>query len=226
MLWMRETEISPLDTPERSAALEARIGEIIGDIGNETVRQYYRQDFEARVRALFAPASATPFSRDKRFDRRNPQGRDFNRGDWKRGGRAQFRSAIRSRRHRRGLARARSSAAHKSAMPSREALILLAVIEHPWLLETHAEEFAELEFVHPDADRLRRAILEAGPDEAGSTQRRCRARSSGAGSRACSTGSRSRSPTPRIGRPGRARRRTMSLNGGRMSLPCIARRAR
>ena len=30
MLWLRETEISPLDTPERRAALEARIGEIVG----------------------------------------------------------------------------------------------------------------------------------------------------------------------------------------------------
>jgi DNA primase len=50
----------------------------------------------------------------------------------------------------------------KSAVPAREALILLAVLNHPWLLETHTEEFAELEFSHPDADLLRRAILEAG----------------------------------------------------------------
>ena len=54
----------------------------------------------------------------------------------------------------------------KSAMPAREALILLAIIQHPFLLGTHAEEFAELEFVHPDTDLLRRAILEAGTDEA------------------------------------------------------------
>ena len=43
----------------------------------------------------------------------------------------------------------------RSALPPREALILLAVINHPWLLETHAEELAELEFRHPDGDRLR-----------------------------------------------------------------------
>ena len=41
------------------------------------------------------------------------------------------------------------------------------------LLETHAEEFAELEFVHPDADLLRRAILEAGHDEAETDPERC-----------------------------------------------------
>ena len=53
----------------------------------------------------------------------------------------------------------------KSALPPREALILLAVVHHPWLLETHAEEFSDLEFRHPDADLLRRAVLEAGTAE-------------------------------------------------------------
>ncbi len=45
-------------------------------------------------------------------------------------------------------------------------MILLAVINHPWLLETHAEELAELEFRHADGDRLRRAILEAASGHA------------------------------------------------------------
>jgi DNA primase len=53
----------------------------------------------------------------------------------------------------------------RSASPPREALILLAVIQHPWLLESHAEEFAALEFLHAEADLLRRAILEAGTEE-------------------------------------------------------------
>ena len=49
----------------------------------------------------------------------------------------------------------------RTALPPREALILVAVINHPWLLEHHAEEFAELEFLNPDADQLRRAVLDA-----------------------------------------------------------------
>jgi DNA primase len=40
------------------------------------------------------------------------------------------------------------------------------VLHHPFLLERHAEEFAELDFVHGDADLLRRAMLEACHDEA------------------------------------------------------------
>ena len=52
----------------------------------------------------------------------------------------------------------------RSAVPAREALLLITVVNHPWLLENHAEEFAELELLNSDADLLRRAILEAGID--------------------------------------------------------------
>src|SRR4029077_1078536 len=90
MLWQREAQISPHDTPERKAALEARIGEMVGGIANETVRRYYREDFQARLRALFTRNAPAPFSRDRSFDRRNTQSRDFGRDfagrDWKRGG--------------------------------------------------------------------------------------------------------------------------------------------
>jgi DNA primase len=40
--------------------------------------------------------------------------------------------------------------------------MLMAVITHPWLLDNHAEEFAALEFLNPEADQLRSAILDAG----------------------------------------------------------------
>jgi DNA primase len=53
-----------------------------------------------------------------------------------------------------------------SAIPAREALILLGVSNHPWLLKDYAEELADLEFAHKDADSLRRAILNAVSDEA------------------------------------------------------------
>src|SRR5262249_27997572 len=53
VLWTRETEAGSLATPERRAALEARIGEITAGIGDETVRKYYRRDFGERLRKLF-----------------------------------------------------------------------------------------------------------------------------------------------------------------------------
>ena len=56
MLWARESEAGPFETPERRAAFEARLIEVTAAVGDETVRRYYRQDFAARLRQLFAPA--------------------------------------------------------------------------------------------------------------------------------------------------------------------------
>src|ERR1700688_2059765 len=59
VLWARESEAGSFDTPERRAALEARIGEVTNTIADETVRRYYRQDFSARLRQMFAPQNFT-----------------------------------------------------------------------------------------------------------------------------------------------------------------------
>jgi hypothetical protein len=40
---------------------------------------------------------------------------------------------------------------HRAAIPLREALILQAVINHPWLLHDHLEELAGVEFRHAGA---------------------------------------------------------------------------
>jgi DNA primase len=158
MLWMRETEGTAFDTPERRAALEARLNDITGTIGHEAVRKYYRQDLAERVRALFMPQQQAAFER-RRFESNKPRGEWRGRNQGGRNVREPF--APPSAR----LGQSRLIRGYKSAMPPREALILLAVIEHPWLLETHLEEFAELELVHPDADRLRRGVLEVASGE-------------------------------------------------------------
>ena len=49
----------------------------------------------------------------------------------------------------------------RSAISRREALILLSLINHPWLLHEHLEEVAALEFAHPEAHKLRAGIIAA-----------------------------------------------------------------
>jgi DNA primase len=155
LLWLRETEAGSFDTPERRAALERRIAEVVGAIGDEAVRRYYRQDLEARLQRLLAPPPAPDRGRgfDRDFSRRGKNRRSASRAE-----QPGFReiSGPRSARF------ATSSIVRgiRTGLPAREALILLAVINHPWLLEAHAEELAEIELRHPDADRLRRAMLD------------------------------------------------------------------
>jgi DNA primase len=174
MLWMRETASAQFDTPERRAGLEARINTVTAAIADEKVRKYYRQDLETRLRGLFAPAPS-------RAGKPGVPGRWQPRAGGQAGG---FRDRFAGRRTGRGGFPAESEPANlaplsprlassslvrgsRAALPAREALILLALVNHPWLLDTHSEEIAELEFLNPDADLLRRAILDAAHVHAG-----------------------------------------------------------
>ncbi len=174
MLWTRETESGGFDTPERRAALEARMAALAVSIGDDAVRKYYRQDFEQRLRRRFAPEpSFQSTNRERKFDRQKSSGmpRGAHLGahsgahqGTQRSGRGWSDPASRPpltllspRLHTSHIVRG-----FRSAIPSREALILVAIVNHPWLLDAHAEELSALEFLHPDSDVLRRAILDAG----------------------------------------------------------------
>ena len=167
LLWLRETESGLFGTPERRAALEARIHEVVRGIGDEQVRRYYAQDFGGRLRDLLMPAPARSTEPQPRYG--GAPGRSYG-GSNGRSGRFERRPRFGGGNTREPVpaAGARLSSTSpmvrgfRSALPPREALMLVAMVNHPWLLESHIEEFAELEFINPDADRLRRAILEAG----------------------------------------------------------------
>ena len=49
---------------------------------------------------------------------------------------------------------------HLTAVPRREALILQAALNHPWLLHDHLEELSQLEFRHGDAERLKAVLID------------------------------------------------------------------
>ena len=161
MLWARETEGHTFDTPERRAALEARINDVTAGIGDEAVRRYYRQDFNARLSQFFAPAQGQQRSGGNWRDPRSGGSfRERNGGDWRR---AAPRTAGRTMPYVVVSQQLASSPVHlgnRSTMSRREALILQAALNHPWLLHDHLEEFASLEFRHPDAERIKSALID------------------------------------------------------------------
>ena len=55
VIWSREIEGGNFATPERRAALEARIGELANSVRDEVVRRYYREDLIQRLQRTFAP---------------------------------------------------------------------------------------------------------------------------------------------------------------------------
>ncbi len=56
LLWQRETEAGGFETPERRAALEARIEGLVATIVDRKVRHHYSQDLRNRCWHLFKPA--------------------------------------------------------------------------------------------------------------------------------------------------------------------------
>ncbi|MFA6264359.1 MAG: DNA primase [Pseudolabrys sp.] len=173
MLWAFMTEGHDFGTPERRAALDARINEVTAAIADESVRKYYRQDFSDRLRAFFAPAQNQNFSGRGSFG--GPRGRQGpTQGNWQ----PRFggpRGASPYGPGARGMAGGQSGPyvvlsqqmaaspvhrGHRTAVPTREALILQAAVNYPWLLHDHLEELASLEFRHGDAERVKAALID------------------------------------------------------------------
>ena len=177
VIWSREVEGGSFATPERRAALEARIKEMTGSIRDETVRRYYWQDFTQRLQRAFAPDNGgqlggyrgqgvAGFASEsaRRFQPRAPfTGGGAGRGDFRGGLSTAARTIARgpyqvASPH---LANSPIMRGQRSAISRREALILQSLINHPWLLHDHLEEAAALELAHPEANKLRAAIIAA-----------------------------------------------------------------
>ena len=179
MLWSREIEGGSFATPERRAALEARIKELSNGIRDEVVRRYYRQDLAERLQRTFAPDGGRGgYARGnfrgggqgespRRFAPRGafpagPAGRFAGRGA--RGPGAGTTSMISPGPYQAAspqLATSPIMRGQRSAISRREALILQSLINHPWLLHDHLEEVAALELAHPEANKLRAGIIAA-----------------------------------------------------------------
>ena len=53
ILWQRECAAVNLDTPERRAALEERLDQLLNTIANTRVRDHYKRDIKSRLFALW-----------------------------------------------------------------------------------------------------------------------------------------------------------------------------
>src|SRR5437763_13180038 len=179
VLWSREIEGGSFATPERRAALEARIGELTNGIRDDVVRRYYRQDFSERLQRTFAPEAARGFGRGgyrgnvanfgaesgRRFAPRTAFAPGAPSRFESRGGRGQGAGQFIGRGPYQAaspqLATSPIMRGQRSAISRREALILQILINHPWLLHEHLEEVAALELANAEANKLRAGIIAA-----------------------------------------------------------------
>ena len=154
MLWSREVRSGTWDTPERRAALERQVEMRLETIKDQKIRHFYQSDLRARLKNLWAA------SQNSHGGAQTPKTRRYSDSD-------QRTAFPQKRRTNDGSARLRLSAVGRKsgiegpALAAREAFLILGAIDHPQILESHAEELAELDLTSSELDRLRLSILDA-----------------------------------------------------------------
>ena len=183
VLWERETAAQPLGTPEQRASLEARLRTLSSSIADPLVRIHYERELRDRLFQLGrrGPGARSPGTYVGSYvsgghgpTQGSTQGSTQGRGggyggqprqamapDWRQ--RERQRLSDRPRRFQPpapppGVASAELTGI-MNAPPAREALILKAVLNHPWLIEQYSEALADLSFTAGALAALRDEIL-------------------------------------------------------------------
>ncbi|MEQ1697100.1 MAG: DNA primase [Hyphomicrobiaceae bacterium] len=166
VLFERETAAGDTATPERRAKLEQRLKELIGGIVDPAVRGHYERDIRGRLFQVMRAAGQSGGSGTYVGSAQGGQGKSAWKGNPRPGGGkwngkkdvgpAQAGSSLRN---------SAMAVASTVVVPQREALLLRAAINHPWLIEEHAEALAELPLTSEALLKLREGLLSAHAGE-------------------------------------------------------------
>ncbi len=151
VLWRVETEGKDFSTPERRAGLEKSLHEIVTQITDGKIADYYRREFDQKVFDTFK-------RRVPRQDWKSRNGRDqtprrggtFN-GPFRQGPIENVSPAVRN------SLLARSGRSGVVKLKEMELAVLL--LQHPEMAVKHGEILATLPFSDPSLDRLRHETL-------------------------------------------------------------------
>ncbi len=159
VLFERESIAGDLTTPERRALLEQRLKQLTTSILDPTVRGHYERDIRDRLfQAMRAKSSPPkqPWSSQPSANGQRGRAQSKGRPGAMPQGAAQASSSLRN------SALAVSSTV---TVPQREALLLRAAINHPWLIEEKSEDIDNLPLTSTLLIALRDALLSAHANE-------------------------------------------------------------
>ncbi|MEO1613244.1 MAG: hypothetical protein AAFU55_12970, partial [Pseudomonadota bacterium] len=150
LLWRRETEGQEYDSPERRAALDARLRTALGKIGDPGLRAHYGQAIKERRAKLFAPPPSVGAGRSYGGGHQGAARGGRRPGAWAPQGLPS--ASLKSSQ----LARA---AGFEAEARGREAVLLLTLLNHPHLAARKLDLIDDLEFVCRDLETLKRALI-------------------------------------------------------------------
>ncbi|MGH1417488.1 MAG: DNA primase [Hyphomicrobiaceae bacterium] len=178
VLFDRAWKSGDWSTPERRAHLEAQLNAQVGRIQDPAVRNHYSRDMRDRLFKAFRPGA-------QNSSRQSSHSSSSRLGSQKVGS-AQYTAQYPGRHNTQsGNAGARRGQHNRSygnqifahaeasddlrgsamvtstALPSREALLIRTLLNHPWLIDIYAEDISQLEFSAQPLQTLRDAILSA-----------------------------------------------------------------
>ncbi len=159
LLWDRELEAGDLSTPERRADFETRLFAAVRQVNDDRVRSHYEDHVRSKLTSLWSSASGKTGDQvsvrkygprgGQKSKKARPQGRWSSQHPWD----LQFPPS-------QALKRLAGSAQTATGIERRANLIVLAVVNHPWLVENDPDEFADLKFSTVALDSVRREILD------------------------------------------------------------------
>jgi DNA primase len=162
LVWTRETEGQVLDSPERRAALDARLRGHVGRIADPTLRAHWEAEIRARRATLFAPVAKTPAERapygafrPSGTGNRRRRGRDFPAGPI-------FLAPALPSTRRSLLAQNRDGLFVEERV--RETAILAGCLNHPEVAARLEPRLERLACRCGDLEQVRRALLSALAD--------------------------------------------------------------
>lgn len=146
LLWLRETSGRTFDTPERRAELERTLRELTQRIRDESLRYHYAQEMHERVLHFFGatrPARREPGRRG---------GGERQSAPWSSRG---FGNPITE-----SLGRSALLKRGGEAMPVREATLIVAIVNHPALVDEFFEHVEFLDLGNGDLRKLHSVLLD------------------------------------------------------------------
>jgi DNA primase len=167
ILWEREWSAGQWTTPERRAQLERQLAGLIGKIGDGGVRSHYEREMRERLFSAWRQSGAGP-ARPAGHGSQRRTGPGMSRLGAQPGRPGSPRTGKSWNRGQPGFQPAPSSSdslrasrlvAAEGLAPYREALLLKAIINHPWLIDEHAELIAGLTLTSKPLSELRHALL-------------------------------------------------------------------
>ena len=151
VLWRAETDGKDFSTPERRAGLERALAEIVGQITDGKIADYYRRDFDEKVFEAFKRRKPQTDRRGS-FQKGQRDGpRDGRRGGYNQPPLETVSSAVKASL----LARAGKT----GVVRVKENEVADLLCEAPELATVHGELLAALPFTEPLLDRLRHELL-------------------------------------------------------------------